>query len=93
MSCVGRVSRNISHLGLNLRGRVPPLDRKVGGVTIPFQDRGGLLFGVSEDGREWRITHTDVGWRLEFLEPVSERPRFVGIYRSLAGAMLATESD
>ncbi len=69
------------------------LDRrdKGNGAEIRFLEHEGAHAGMGRAGRQWRITPSLTGWRLEFQDPGDEKPTYAGTHPSVAAAK--TEAD
>lgn len=60
---------------------------------IEFVHRGGAYTGAGTDDREWRITTTVTGWRLEFRDPGDAAPTYAGTHVSLEAAQREASAD
>lgn len=56
------------------------------GVDIEFTEERGGFTGTGKDGREWRITRTVTGWRLEFRDHGDTVATYAGVHASLSAA-------
>lgn len=56
------------------------------GAALDFTDDHGTYSGVDEHGRQWCITRTVTGWRLEFRDPGDLTATYAGTHPSLERA-------
>ena len=55
-------------------------------MNVVFGERDGVVVGVSESGRRWRVTRAVCGWRLDFRDTGDVRATYAGTFGSLAAA-------
>ena len=55
-------------------------------MTIKFVEDPGGFTGVGAGGREWRVTRTYTGWRLEFRDLGDATRTNAGVHVSLEAA-------
>lgn len=55
-------------------------------MSIDFHESAGVFTGTGRFGREWRITRTFTGWRLEFTDPGDTAPTFAGVHVTVTAA-------
>jgi hypothetical protein len=53
---------------------------------IEFVESLGAYTGTGPGGREWSITHTRAGWRMEFWDTGDVKPTYAGMHRTLEAA-------
>ena len=56
-------------------------------MNVVFGERDGVVVGVSESGRRWRVTRAVCGWRLDFRDTGDVRATYAGTFGSLAAAI------
>lgn len=55
-------------------------------MSIDFEESMGVFRGAGISGREWRISRTVTGWRLEFTDPGDLTATFAGVHGTLSAA-------
>lgn len=55
-------------------------------MSIEFHESGGVFHGTGRFGREWRITRTFTGWRLEFTDPGDTASTYAGVHVTVTAA-------
>lgn len=55
-------------------------------MSIDFRENDGVFTGTGNFGRQWRITRTFTGWRLEFIDPGDPAPTYAGVHVTVAAA-------
>lgn len=55
-------------------------------MRVEFQDNDGIFTSSSGTGRQWRITRTVTGWRLEFRDAGDTSATYAGNHPSLEAA-------
>lgn len=55
-------------------------------TSFDFVEQASGYTGTSRGGREWRITKSLTGWRLEFRDAGDREPTYAGNHASLAAA-------
>ena len=56
-------------------------------MNVVFRERDGVVVGISDGGRRWRVTRAVCGWRLDFRDMGDVRPTYAGTFGSLAAAI------
>ena len=56
-------------------------------MNVVFREREGVVIGVSDLGRRWRVTRAVCGWRLDFWDTGDVRPTYAGTFESLTAAI------
>jgi len=56
-------------------------------MNVVFREREGVVIGVSDRGRRWRVTRAVCGWRLDFWDTGDVRPTYAGTFESLTAAI------
>ena len=56
-------------------------------MKVVFRERDGVIVGVGQGGRRWRVTRARCGWRLDFRDLGDVRPTYAGTFGSLAAAI------
>jgi hypothetical protein len=56
-------------------------------MNVVFRERDGVVIGVSDHGRRWRVTRAASGWRLDFRDTGDVRATYAGTFGSLAAAI------
>ena len=56
-------------------------------MSVVFREYDGVMVGIGERGRRWRVFETMTGWRLEFRDVGDEAATYAGTHRSLEAAM------
>ena len=56
-------------------------------MNVVFRERDGVVVGVSDGGRRWRVTRAVCGWRLDFRDTGDVRPTYAGTFGILAAAL------
>lgn len=57
-----------------------------GRQTLLFSDFRDKQSGIAVGGREWFISPTSTGWRLEFTDPGDERTTYAGTFATIGAA-------
>jgi hypothetical protein len=60
-------------------------------MSVVFQSYDGVVVGIGESGRRWRVSQTPTGWRLEYRDAGDPSATYVGIHPSLEAAMEAAD--
>lgn len=55
-------------------------------MRIDFHQIDDGYQGTGHFGREWRITRTFTGWRLEFTDPGDTTPTYAGVHATVTAA-------
>lgn len=55
-------------------------------MSIEFHEIRGAFHGTGTFGREWRISRTFTGWRLEFTDPGDTAPTYAGVHVTVTAA-------
>lgn len=56
-------------------------------MNVVFRERDGVVIGVGDGGRRWRVTRAVCGWRLDFRDTGDVRATYAGTFGSLAAAL------
>jgi hypothetical protein len=56
--------------------------------VIEFDEQQGTYAGVGTHGRQWCISRTSTGWRLEFRDPGDIVATYAGTHATVAAAQL-----
>ena len=56
-------------------------------MNVVLREREGMVVGVGEHGRRWRVTRARCSWRLDFRDAGDVRATYAGTFGSLAAAM------
>jgi hypothetical protein len=57
-----------------------------GRQTVLFSDFRDKNSGTTEGGREWFISPTTLGWRLEFMDPGDDQATYAGTFATIGAA-------
>lgn len=55
-------------------------------MGIDFVENKGTYTGTGDGGRQWRITRTYTGWRMEFRDQGDTAPTYAGVHPSVEAA-------
>lgn len=58
--------------------------REAGASAPHFHQHEGSYYGKGKGGRNWRITETLTGWRLEFRDPGDSAATYAGTHATVA---------
>jgi hypothetical protein len=58
-------------------------------MSVVFQSYDGLVVGIGERGRRWRVCDTSSGWVLEYRDAGDVAATYVSTHPSLEAAMEA----
>ena len=61
-------------------------------MSIDFHESRGVFTGTGTFGREWRITRTFTGWRLEFTDPGDIAPTYAGVHVTVRAAQAEADT-
>ena len=56
-------------------------------MHIDFQNHHGVMVGLDNDNREWRVVKVVTGWRLEFRDDGDELATYAGTHPTVEHAM------
>jgi hypothetical protein len=56
-------------------------------MQIDFQNQDGVMVGLDNHNREWRVVKVVTGWRLEFRDDGDELATYAGTHPTVERAM------
>jgi hypothetical protein len=56
-------------------------------MSIAFRSHQGVMVGLDEDDREWRVVKVLTGWRLEFRDDGDDEATYAGTHPTIEHAM------